>query len=41
MSSYQLRCEMIVPLPIEEVFSMFENPSNLIQITHSDSATEK
>ena len=33
MSSYQLRCEMIVPLPIDEVFSVFENPYNLIQIT--------
>lgn len=33
MSHYQLRCEMIVPKPIGEVFAMFENPYNLGLIT--------
>lgn len=33
MATYQLRCEMLVPLGIEEVFSVFENPYNLIKIT--------
>lgn len=33
MSHYQLRCEMIVPKPILEVYEMFENPYNLAIIT--------
>ena len=33
MSHYQLRCEMTVPKPIDEVFAMFENPHNLAIIT--------
>ena len=33
MATYQLRCEMLVPLPIGELFSVFENPYNLIKIT--------
>lgn len=33
MSHYQLRCEMIVPRPLGEVFEMFQNPYNLAIIT--------
>ena len=33
MANYQLRCQMLVKLPIEEVFQVFENPYNLIKIT--------
>lgn len=33
MQSYVLRCDMRVPRPIEETFSVFENPHNLAHIT--------
>ena len=33
MASFQLRCQMLVKLPIEEVFEIFQNPYNLIKIT--------
>ena len=33
MASYQLRCQMLVKLPIEEVFEVFQDPYNLIKIT--------
>jgi ligand-binding SRPBCC domain-containing protein len=33
MPHYQLRCEMIVPKPVGEVFEVFENPYNLAIIT--------
>ena len=33
MATYQLRCEMLVNRSIDEVFSVFENPYNLVKIT--------
>ena len=33
MAGFQLRCQMLVKLPIEEVFEVFQNPYNLIKIT--------
>ena len=33
MHAYELRCEMLVRRPIREVFSVFENPYNLLSIT--------
>ena len=33
MASFQLRCQMLVKLPIEDVFEVFRNPYNLIKIT--------
>ena len=33
MASFQLRCQMLVKLPIKEVFEVFQNPYNLIKIT--------
>ena len=30
---YRLECSMLVPLPIERVFSIFEDPRNLARIT--------
>ena len=30
---YRLECSMFVPLPIEQVFSVFEDPRNLARIT--------
>lgn len=38
MPAYILRCELLLPVPLEEVFEFFENPYNLARITPPDLA---
>ncbi len=33
MHTYHLRCRMLAPLPLDQVFEVFENPYNLAKIT--------